>query len=459
MVLKMAQDTIAAIATPVAQGGIGIVRISGSEAMAVGDAVFKTNRGVSLTKIQAYSAALGHAYCGEQMIDQCIALVFRAPRSYTGEDVVELQCHGGVYIMRRILEAALLAGARLAGAGEFTARAYLNGRIDLTSAEAVMDMISAKGEQAAAAAIAQHEGALFRRISKIKAALYDISADICAFVDFPEEDIPELGAPVLQRRLAEIDGELIRCIETYDKGRIQREGIKAVIAGKPNVGKSTLMNLIAGYEKSIVTPIPGTTRDIVEESVYFAGCPLILADTAGLRDTIDLIESIGVGRARSRLDMAELVFAVFDASCPLDDEDKALLELIKNKRAVAVINKSDLPNKIDKLYIRDRNKQIVEIAAISGEGIEELEKVTAGLLAASDLDTGNGIIANERQLECVRAASEGIRAALAALEDGITLDAVSTGIEQAVAELAMLTGERASQEIIERVFEKFCVGK
>jgi tRNA modification GTPase len=219
------------------------------------------------------------------------------------------------------------------------------------------------------------------------------------------------------------------------------------------------MNLLSGYEKSIVTPIPGTTRDIVEESVYFGGCPLNLSDTAGLRDTGDIIESIGVGRARARLDSAELVFAVFDGSRPLDGEDKAMLGLLGKKRAIAVINKSDLPKQVDKEYIGAMIKHIVEISANSGAGLEELESVTGELLATSELDTGSGIIANERQLECVRLAKEGAEAALAALEDGITLDAVSTGVEQAVAELAELTGERASQEIIDRVFEKFCVGK
>jgi tRNA modification GTPase len=281
----MGGSTIAAIATPLAAGGIGIVRISGEDAIAIADSIFRAKRGVKLSKIAGYTAAYGHVYAGEQLIDEGIALVFRAPKSYTGEDVVELSCHSGIAIMRKVLEASICAGAHIAQAGEFTKRAFLNGRIDLTRAEAVMELISAKGEQAAAAAIAQHEGALFRRISSIKAKLFDISADICAFVDYPEEDIPDLSAPVLEKKLIEIDSELEKCIETYDKGRILREGIDTVIVGKPNVGKSTLMNLLAGSEKSIVTEIPGTTRDLVEETVLFAGNTLRLTDTAGIRET------------------------------------------------------------------------------------------------------------------------------------------------------------------------------
>jgi tRNA modification GTPase len=455
----MAETTIAAIATPLAPGGIGIVRISGTDAIAVADRVFRSKRGVVLSEMAAYTAAFGHAYNGVRLLDECVALVFRAPKSYTGEDVVEISCHGGVHILRSVLEAAIAAGARLAQPGEFTKRAFLNGRIDLTRAEAVMDLISAKGGQAAAAAIAQHEGALFKRISSVKAELYDISADISAYVDFPEEDVPNLSGPVLKVKLAAIDGELGRCIDTFDRGRNLREGVDAVIAGKPNVGKSTFMNLLSGREKSIVTELPGTTRDVVEESVLFAGCLINLADTAGLRDTVDAIEIIGVRRARSRLETAELVFAVFDASVPLEKEDLDLIGMLQDKRTVAVLNKCDLPGKIDEEYINSKIKQTVKISAVNGNGLDELEKVTSDILETGTLDTGAGIIANERQLECAVKAKEGITASLTALEEGMTIDAVSTGIEQAVAELSVLTGERASEEIIDRVFAKFCVGK
>jgi tRNA modification GTPase len=364
-----------------------------------------------------------------------------------------------VYTLRRVLEAALNGGARLAQPGEFTKRAFLNGKLDLTRAEAVMDIISARGSQAADAALAQSDGALFRRISAIKASIYDISADICAFVDFPDEDIPELSAPVLGQKLRGMAEELGRCMATFEGGRILREGVAAVIAGKPNVGKSTLMNLLSGRDRSIVSERPGTTRDVVEDSVNFAGCMLNLADTAGLHETADPVELIGVGRARTRVETAELVFAVFDASKPIDGEDIALIGLLAGRQAVAVINKSDLPILVDKEYINKSIQRMVYVSAINGTGLEELEKLTRGLLETAELDTGAGIIANERQLECARLAKEGIEAALGALNEGMTLDAVSTGVEQAAARLGELTGELASAEIIDRVFEKFCVGK
>lgn len=455
----MAGDTIAAIATPLARGGIGVVRISGENALNVADKIFRAKRRSSLRQVPAYTAAYGHVYAGEQMLDECISLVFKAPKSYTGEDVVELSCHGGIYIIRRVLEAALEAGARLAEPGEFTKRAFLNGRLDLTRAEAVMDIISAKGEQAAKAALAQHEGALFHHISNVKAKLYDISADICAFVDFPEEDIPDLSSPVLLQKLSEINEDLRLCSESYHTGRVMREGVSTVIVGKPNVGKSTLMNLLAGTDRSIVTEIAGTTRDIIEESVTFAGCQLNLADTAGLRETSDRIESMGVERTRNRIESAQLIFAVFDGSRQLEEEDKSLLDSIKGRPAVAVINKADLPLILNKEYIKNHIQYIVEISAQKGQGIKELEAAISHILDIRELDMDVGILTNLRQLTCVKDAKEGIEAAVAALQSGMTLDAVSTGVEQAISQLSELTGERASEEVIERVFEKFCVGK
>lgn len=455
----MGFQTIAAIATPIGSGGIGMIRVSGDRAIEIADAVFKAKRDRKLADMPGYTAAYGHVYAGDQLLDECVALVFRGPKSYTGEDVVELSCHGGTYVMRKILDAVVSAGAKLAEAGEFTKRAFLNGRIDLTQAEAVMELIAAKGEQAAAAAIAQQEGAFYQRIEAVKATLYDISSDICAFVDFPEEDIPDLSAPVLHAKLETIDLALQKCLDTYQKGRMIREGIETVIVGKPNVGKSTLMNRIAGYDKSIVTEIPGTTRDLVEECVNFGGSMLNLTDTAGLREAQDVVEKIGVTRAKKKLESAELIYAVFDASRALEEEDEAILDTVKDKRVIAILNKCDLPQKINKEYIKNNIKHTVELSALNESGLTELEKITEALFLNDKIDTGNGMIANERQLICVRRAKDGMDSAIAALSDGITLDAISTGIEQAVSALSELTGERASEEIIGQVFEKFCVGK
>lgn len=455
----MNTDTIAAVSTPLAAGGLGVVRISGPDALDIGAKIFRPFGPKGVKELQGYTAAYGRVESAGNVIDECIALVFRAPKSYTREDVVELSCHGGVYVVRQVLSAALGAGARLAEPGEFTKRAFLNGRIDLTRAEAVMEIISAKGELAARAAQSQREGAMFKAAQRIKRKLVDISADISAFVDFPDEDIPGLAPDVLRGKLSEISDALEHCVDSYGRGRLIREGVPTVIAGRPNVGKSTLMNLISGAEKSIVTEIPGTTRDLVEESVSFAGAVLLLTDTAGLREPDDEVEKIGVERARDRIAQAQLVFAVFDASRPLDEDDQALICRTDPARTVAVLNKSDLPKKIDEEYIKSKYKQTVKISARSGEGLNALEEIVRRMLGTVDTDPGEAMAASERQLECVRGAKDGVDAALAALEEGMTLDAVSTGVEQGVREIMKLTGESASQEIIDRVFEKFCVGK
>lgn len=456
---SMQEQTIAAISTPLGAGGLGVVRVSGKEAFSVADRVFKAKRGVPLSEMKPYTAAYGQVFSEGKLLDECIALTFRAPKSYTGEDVVELSCHGGVQVMRRLLEATLQAGARLAQPGEFTKRAFLNGRIDLTQAESVMEMITAKSTQAVTAAAAQENGALSRRMRSIRDALYDISADITAFVDFPEEDIPDLSAPVLLKTLHNIQEQLSAVIGGYEKGRILRDGLSAVIAGRPNVGKSTLMNRMAGYEKSIVTEYAGTTRDVVEESVQFGGCVLNLMDTAGLRETDNPVESIGVRRAKARIEQADLVFAVFDSSSALEEEDRLLLQSLAGRRAIAVLNKGDLPCKIDKKYIQKYIQHIVTISAAVGEGMEQLEATVCRFSETDTLDPAAGILTNIRQLSCAQAAKEAVEAAITAVADGVTLDAVSTCIEQAVLEIGKLTGEYATEEIIGRVFEKFCVGK
>lgn len=452
-------ETIAAIATPPFPGGIGIVRLSGESACRVTERIFRSRRGVEVADLPPYTAAYGHAIAGGQVLDECIALRFRAPHSYTGEDVVELSCHGGPYVLRRLLEAAIEAGARLAQPGEFTRRAYLSGRIDLTQAEAVMDIIGARGEEAARAAVAQQEGALYRRMAGIRMQLADILADIAGYIDFPDDDIPALEPSALGARLTEIGTQLAAFIAAFDTGRLIREGIDTAIVGRTNVGKSTLMNLLAGRETSIVTDIPGTTRDIVEQSVNFAGLVLNLADTAGLRETENPVERIGVDRARRRLETASLILAVFDASAPLEEEDRALMESLAGRPAIAVLNKSDLPSRIDESYVSSKFCHFVHIAAAHGEGLPELEKAVKEAAGTEKLDPAAGMLANERQLECALRAKEGLETAAAALREGVTLDAVSVGIEQAADALAALTGERISEEVIDRVFARFCVGK
>lgn len=454
-------ETIAAISTALMPAGIGVVRISGDDAVAVADKIFKAKSGKSLYTLKGNQAAVGVAVdsVNNAEIDACVALVFLVPHSYTGENVVELSCHGGVYIVRKVLEAALCAGARLARTGEFTKRAFLNGKLDLTRAEAVMDLVGAQGETAARAALAQHEGALFKEIQTIRQILVEISADIAAWLDFPEEGVPALEPAVLSGNLKEAAKTLAALIGNYRRGRIVREGIETAIVGRPNVGKSTLMNLLSGYEKSIVTNIPGTTRDVVEEQVNFAGITLRLFDTAGLRETEDPVESVGVSRAKKRLGEAQLVLAIFDGSKPLSAEDWALIDLLKGRMTIAVVNKSDLPSKIDNKYIKDNIEHTVYISAENGQGLSELEKAVRTLADTKDFDPGAALVANERQLDCVRRAETGVALALDAVNSRMTIDAISVGVSDALSALCELTGERVSEQIIDRVFEKFCIGK
>ena len=451
--------TIAAISTPQAPGGIGIVRISGPQAREIAGKVFTSRHGKTLDEIKGYTALYGRVHDGERDIDEAIALNFTSPASFTGEDVVELSCHGGLYIMRRVLKAVFAAGAVPAGPGEFTRRAFLNGKIGLTEAESVMQIISAQGEQAAKAALAGHDGALERKIIKIRDLLIETAAHLSAWADYPEDDIPQVNPEMLETTLLTAKMEIERLLRQFDAGRAIREGVSTVIAGRPNVGKSTLMNLLSGCERSIVTEYAGTTRDIVEDTVILGDVPLRLSDTAGIHTTNDPVEKIGVDRARGKVQEAQLVLAVFDSSQLLNEEDRELISIVQGSSAIAVVNKSDLPAKIDMKYIHKYFKQIVYISALSGEGLQELKDAVAELLRTSELNPADGILFTERQRDAARHAGDCVREALMAVESGITLDAVTVSIEGAISALLELTGERATEAVVDSVFSHFCVGK
>lgn len=450
-------EAIAAISTAQAPGGIGIVRISGEDALSVADKVFR-GKG-KLVDAKGYTAHYGKAVDGGGEIDEVIATVFLAPKSYTGENVVELSCHGGLYITQKLLRAVLSAGARIAGPGEFTKRAFLNGKMGLTSAEAVMDIISAQGEQSAKAALAGRNGRLEKRISQVKETLVESASHLAAWADFPEEDIPEVTQETLLKGLTRAREELEGLIRQFEIGSVLRGGVDTVILGRPNVGKSTLMNLLSGYEKSIVTPVEGTTRDIVEETIRLGDILLRLADTAGLRKTDDPVESIGVERARERMERAQLILAVFDASRPLTEEDFSLLKELKGKPAIAVWNKSDLspgqpPEEFSSLAGR-----AVSVSAKNGEGVDELSAVVEELLGAGHWNPADGVLLTERQRDAASRALECIGEAFDAFAQGLTLDAVTVSIEGAIGALMELTGERAGDAVVEAVFSHFCVGK
>ncbi|MDD3260997.1 MAG: tRNA uridine-5-carboxymethylaminomethyl(34) synthesis GTPase MnmE [Oscillospiraceae bacterium] len=451
--------TIAAISTPLAPGGIGIVRISGENARSVADSVFTSVSGKTLGDIPGYTSLFGAVHDQKGTFDQCVAANYRAPKSYTGEDVVELSCHGGLYLLRRLLNACLDAGARLAQPGEFTRRAYLNGKMDLTQAESVMEMICAQGEGAARAARAGQEGRLNQKISTVRQQLTDTAAHLAAWADFPEENVPEVENAQLEKSLQHADHTLLQLLSGFDTGRILKNGVDTVIAGRPNVGKSTLMNLLTGCEKSIVTSYAGTTRDVVEETIQLGEVPLRLADTAGLRDTEDPVEQLGVLRSRTRVEAAQLVLAVFDSSEPLRQEDRTFIDLIGDTPAIAVINKSDLLNQIDNSYIQSKFKQIVYISALQGSGLQALKEAVQQVLHLQKIDPDSGMLFTQRQQEAARCAQKALDEALQALHSGMTLDAVTVCVDDAVSALMELTGEHASEAVIDRVFETFCVGK
>lgn len=455
----MNNKTIAAVSTAKASAGISVIRISGDKAIDISDKIFKSKSGTKLSDMKGYTCALGDVYTGGERIDECIATVFREPHSYTGENVVELSCHGGVYVTAAILRAVLDAGAQPAQAGEFTKRAFLNGKLDLIEAEAVMDIISSRSKASARAALEIKDGALSDRIDGIKAVLLDKAAHLNAWADYPEEDIPEISSEELISALTKAGKELDDIIKSYDNGRILKDGIDTVIAGKPNVGKSTLMNLLAGYDKSIVTSVAGTTRDIVEESVTLDDIVLNLSDTAGIRTTGDEIESIGVEKARAKLETAALILCVFDSSQELSKDDKEIINSAAEAPSIAIINKTDLPSKLDEEKLKDKFKEIVRMSAKNSDGVRELIEAIKRVYAVSDLDSNLTLIYNERQRSLTINARDCVHEAIEALNIGVTFDAITVSIEEAIAYLCELTGERVTDEIVDKVFHNFCVGK
>lgn len=448
-------STIAAIATPHAAGGIAVIRISGAEALHVADRIFQSEHGKIPSQMKGYTCAYGRL----ADLDDGIVTVFRAPYSYTGEDVAELSCHGGIYVTQQILDAVLHAGAVPAEAGEFTRRAFCNGKLSLTQAEAVMDIISASGSRELQFANAMREGAMVRRVQAVQAQLVTVLSSLAAWADYPEEDIPAVSPEMLQTSLLQIQQDLQALLRTKDYGRILKSGVATVIAGKPNVGKSTLFNLLSGCERSIVTEIAGTTRDVVEECVRLGDVTLRLSDTAGLRETADVIEQIGVRIAKEKLEQADLILAVFDSRQPLSVEDWALLEQLKGRQVIVILNKSDageakiLPEQLSDF------PHCITMSAKEGSGLEDLQAAVTELFYQGNVTPELGILANARQAACAETALEMVTAAMQVLRDGELLDAVTVLLDEAAQALMTLTGERVTEAVVDEVFRHFCVGK
>ena len=452
-------STIAAISTPNAMGGIAVIRISGEDALGVAEKIFSPFGEKKVADMEGYTCAYGIAHDGEEHLDDCILTVFRAPHSYTGEDIAELSCHGGLYVTRKVLRAALANGAVNAEAGEFTKRAYLNGKLDLTQAEAVMDIISAKGERELKMAESLREGAAFRKAKKCSDKLLKILGDLAAWADYPEEDIPEVRPEVLSEELKSVRDDLSSLIKNYDSGRILREGVATAIIGRPNVGKSTLFNCLSGCERSIVTEIAGTTRDIIEESVRIGDITLRLSDTAGIHETDDVIEGIGVEMAEKMISKSELVIAVFDGSCPLTEDDLYLINKINKNNTVAVINKNDVEQFLDTSLLEQKIQHIVYLSAKENTGVNDLYDKIQTIFKLNEADFDTATAANERQKKCIDKALEGIESAISSLEIGEMLDAVNILVDEAEQSLLMLTGEKVTDAVVDEVFSRFCVGK
>lgn len=452
-------NTIAAKATADGTGGIAVVRVSGENAFDIAEKVFIPAGGGKLSDLPPNTACYGCVFDDGEKIDDGIITLFHAPKSYTGENVAEISCHGGIYVTGRVLGACINAGARTAEAGEFTKKALLNGKLSLTEAESVTDIIYSQNRQYLAYSLAQKDGALYKKLEKISRSVLDIVTQITAWIDYPEEDLDSFEISSQLGQLTECRLQLHLLIESYEVGKLLREGVCTAIVGKPNVGKSTIMNLLLGTERCIVTDIAGTTRDIIEESVNVNGAVLKLSDCAGLRDTNDIIEEIGVALMYRKLEEAGLVLAVFDNSRPLEKDDYTLLEKIKGKNAICVINKADLENKLDFTFLATQFGNVVEISAKDPSSFEPLATVINKVLQLNRLDMTAGFIANERQRECAARAEKALAQAIEGIGSGVTLDATGVMLEEALGCLYELSGKKVSETVIDEVFKRFCVGK
>lgn len=458
-------NTIAAIATATGAGGIGIIRMSGKECFDILEKIFiPKDSSINIKEIPGYTIKYGYIVNHEtkEKIDEVLVSFFRAPKSYTTENMCEINSHGGTIVERKILEQCLLNGADLAEPGEFTKRAFLNGRIDLSQAESVIDIINAKTDKEAKASFEQLEGSLSTKIGEIRKELLNMMADIEASIDYPEYDIEETTNQKALEVLENVKLKLKHLEDSFQSGKILRDGVKTVIIGKPNAGKSSLLNILLDEERAIVSEKEGTTRDTIEEFIRIKDVPLKIIDTAGIRETEDEIEEIGVKRALKLVEDADLVIALFDISKMLDEQDFKILDLIKNKKNIILLNKSDLSEKNEKTinYIKEKNKTVIEASMRSKKGIEELENKIVELFKVNEIQFGNEIIiTNIRHKNQIHKALESIGKSIDIVNSQMPIDIVAVEIKQALEDLGYITGDNVSEDIINEIFSKFCLGK
>ncbi len=451
-------STICAISTPQGAGGISVIRISGDDAISVAERVFVPFGNKKVAEMAGHTCVYGRVVHNGKTVDDALLTVFLAPKSYTGENTAEISCHGGIYVTKQVLRACLENGAQLACAGEFTKRAFLNGKLSLTQAESVIETITASGEQSLKSANLTREGRLFERIKSVSDGLVTLLSGLAAWNEYPDEDIPAVEQSAIKNTLESSVSALSEILKNYDRGRIFRHGIDTAIVGKPNVGKSTLMNMLLGYNRSIVTDIAGTTRDIVEESANIGGVTLRLSDTAGIHSTGDEVESIGVQLAKNKLYGCDLVLAVFDSASPLTDDDRELISSLPQGKTVIVLNKSDLSPVLSADEFEGFS-HIVEISAKNSLGMSNIENALEDIFRLHSFDENAVIFANERQKACAESALSFLTQAIGALELGETLDAVTIMIDKACDYLLELTGEKVTETVVDKVFASFCVGK
>ena len=459
------RSTICALATPPGEGGIAVVRLSGPDAYPIAAKVFAPiHKEKSVLEAKGYTALFGHYLLDGQEMDETVALFYRAPRSYTGEDVVELSVHGGSAMADGLQQALIAAGAMPAAPGEFTRRALENGRMSLTQAEAVMEVISAGGRQGAALAKSALDGRLAREAEGVRRQLQTLAAHLTAWIDYPEEDVPELAPDELKAALQQQKAKLDGWVNSYNAGAVLRHGVDCVLLGRPNVGKSTLLNLLAGFDRAIVTPVAGTTRDVVEQAVQLGDIRLNLFDTAGVRgeEEADAIEAEGIRRSWKKLEEAGLVLAVFDAGGPVTEADIEIARRCEGRPALAIFNKQDLADDaglFDESLLAPYFKHCIRLCAKDAASLQPLSDAVAGLLGTANLDPNAAALVSRRQLAAATAARDAVGEAIAAVDAGFGLDAAGVCIEDALRALADLTGEDAAEAVIDEVFSTFCVGK
>ncbi|GGA46638.1 tRNA modification GTPase MnmE [Kroppenstedtia guangzhouensis] len=458
----METDTIAAISTPVGEAGIAVIRVSGPEAIRVADRIYKGKK--SLNEVESHTVHYGTIVDSEQgnPIDEVLVTVMRSPRTFTREDVVEISCHGGMVPVQAVLEEVLSAGARLAEPGEFTKRAFVNGRIDLSQAEAVIDLIRSKTDRAARVAMQQAEGRLSRLIQELRGEILETLAHLAVNVDYPEYDAEQLTGEIMLKKSRRVEERITHLLQTARQGKIYREGIGTVIVGRPNVGKSSLLNALARENKAIVTDIPGTTRDVIEEYVNVRGIPLRLVDTAGIRETEDVVERIGVERSHQALEGADLILLLLNYGDPLSEDDKKLLKMVRNQTAIVVVNKMDLPQRLDLQEVRNLigESPLITTSMIREQGIDQLEEAIVDLFMGGKAAAADATyVSNARHISLLKQARKQIRDAIEGIEAGVPLDMVEIDLKNAWQSLGEIIGDAVAEDLIDQIFSQFCLGK